>query len=183
MFIKHIVIGVAIIFSGQVLGMMPESEAKVSASQARVRCPFCEKNVKANEAMRLGCGHSFCYNCLLLCLKLAVHARSTRPLKCLIKTCSYKFSVAEIDLIENRGQQATDISNEDRLAVQSPALCCDHTTVVLQGKEHFGPKPQICPQCHYAYCENCYQPWEKHVLNKHVLPCESLHSSGESHKK
>lgn len=173
MFVKNIVIAVCFIFSVPLMAMNTDEQIEMmcDSRQAQVRCLNCKKDVNVDQVLKLQCNHSFCYDCLLSQVKFAIRRKSIKQLRCLIRGCKHKFLIAEIELIENRGQQDTldlDSSVEDG----EVAPDCVHIAAFHSGIET-NPTPQTCPQCHFMFCKNCGVAWQNHILHKRVLPCQS----------
>ena len=148
MFVKNVFIGVFFIFPIQVMAMNTDKQTGpvLSASQAHVRCPICQKDFNADQVLQLQCSHAFCYDCLFSQLRLAIRKKSTKPLKCLNKACKHKFLSTEIELIEHRGQHDTPdmvSSAEDERIVRCPTPDCTQTMIFNQGMGTFPTRRHV----------------------------------------
>ncbi len=178
MFIKKAVFALLIMFSGQVIAMNIVSNIATLfvASRPEIKCSICEQAVSSHEIVPLKCGHLCCQSCLLWQLKIATGEQSKKALRCLVEGCKHKFSVTEIELIENKAEQLDAIvCNESKSILRRcPTLHCGNKWRFCHIEGQSDSRPYTCSGCNATYCANCCIAWENHLLRKRVLPCDSL---------
>lgn len=130
-----------------------------TAQQTSSDCEICFTAMGPEESWRLGCGHTYCKDCLGRIVDGAIAERSTMQLNCPTPTCRSKMTHEDVRSISTdvrKHQQIIEIRrqeefNQNPAARHCPTPNCTHQFLHQSGRA----QRMTCPQCGEVYCKNC----------------------------
>ncbi len=141
----------------------PNPEAAVQPVPQNQKCQICLDDKTIQDFSILSCGHTYCTDCLVHVIDLAIHEHNPGWLICPNQQCRQPFNEYDIKRITNNDREKIDLIAAIKLqkwvAMQPNAKHCptpDCSYLFIDEEQY--PQSIKCPQCAHEYCSNCLLP-------------------------